>query len=143
MDTNNIEAKLQLIEQLIILKNYSEALTLCSDVINVEPHNRDAVSYKAAMLIKLQKDSSLEPLLNTYRTANPAEAFQWFYAGMIYHRDKKTDAAERLYKEALKINPNYEPALAGLFEIYKQEENKEKSINDIEALLKSDRKSVV
>jgi tetratricopeptide (TPR) repeat protein len=136
LDPSNIAAKLMYVESLIVTKEYQEALAQCNDVLKLEPDNRDAVSYKSAMLIKLDRNSESEKVLEQYRTLKPNDEFPYFYSGIIHQIAGELDLAEKYYKISLDINPSFEPAVSGLISIYKKSKNGAEAIKKLEELSK-------
>ncbi len=134
LDPDNISARMMNTELMITEKEYQKALDNCDHILKLDPDNRDAVSYKAAMLIKLNRDAEAEAVLNEYKLKDPQDEFPYFYAGIIYQLEDNPSMAEDKYKKALQINPAYEPAISGLVILYKKDKDKKETIKKLEEL---------
>ncbi|MFH1223980.1 MAG: tetratricopeptide repeat protein, partial [Pseudomonadota bacterium] len=117
-DYKNVEALLLYAEISMSEKKYDKALKLCEKILKVEPYNKDAVNYTAAMLIESGNPAEATQLLKKYLQKNTEDDFPYYYLGVIYETAGDITTAEEYYKKTLKINPDYQPALVALFSIY-------------------------
>ena len=134
LDTENIEAKMLYAEIMIIQKKYKKALELCSDVLQIDPEYQKAIHCKATMLIGLNRGTEAAALLNAYLLKNPDDETIYYGLALVYETSSNTLKAEKYYKKALEINPNYAPAVMDLARIYEERDSTEQLINDLEAL---------
>jgi tetratricopeptide (TPR) repeat protein len=88
-----------------------------SDLFTIE----DKLTSGIADALKINLRTEERQALGTHSTTLP-EAYQYFVQGLGYlrlsSRREALDSAETVFKQALKIDPNYGPAEAGLGETY-------------------------
>ena len=134
LDPENIEAKMLYAEVMIVQKKYKKALELCSDVLQIDPENQQAVHCKATMLIGLNRGTEAANLLNASLLKNPLDEKTYYGLALVYDVSSNISKAEKYYKKALEINPNYALAVMDLAAIYEKRDSTEQLIKDLEAL---------
>ena len=83
-----------------------ELLALLDETTAIDPNNPQAVVFKAAYLIKLQRYPEALELANKADAQFPALALGKLLKGDVYLAEKKLDKALEGYQQAYKIQPN-------------------------------------
>ena len=99
-----------------------EALAEFDKALSLEGRNATAKYYRAATLDRMnQPDQSVAALRDTVTIA-PEYAPAWFDLGVVSYNKADYPGAEKSYKEAIRIDPDYYQAHANLASTYRQME---------------------
>jgi tetratricopeptide (TPR) repeat protein len=95
---------------------YQQAIDEAQKAIRVDPDFGNPYNDIGVYLIELQRDDEAESYLEKAKVAKRycCRQFAHFNIGRIYLKKKQYEKARDEFKEALKIDPSYEPAQAGL-----------------------------
>lgn len=74
------------------------------------PNHPNLLAARAIALAKMGNFAEAEKIYSELIAQHPAEEKYLQNMGVLYHRWRKLDQAERMYREALKINPRSEMA---------------------------------
>ena len=108
--------------------NADEALRYAQQVSTIDPNNKEALLIRGSARL-LKKDYGTAAIdLGNYVQANPDNAVGHQRLGAACLQNKDFPRAELQFEDALKINPAFTDALAGIASLYLQQKNPEKAI---------------
>ena len=89
-----------------------DALTLANQVISLSSDNAQAWSYRGRILLQFKEYTSAYEALNRALELQPKNAYNWFRKGQFYEMLGKTNYAQYMYEQALRLRPG-DPVLEG------------------------------
>jgi len=100
-------------------KKYNDALQEANEGLALDPENITCLNIRASSLNKLKRtDEAIETMANSL-AKHPENEFTHATVGWNYHEKGNHKKANHHFREALRIDPNYESARIGLKESLK------------------------
>ena len=121
-------------EILLSAKNYAQALKICDEILARDPEDKDAINYKIALLIELDKRNEALAFVNKYAKQNPTEEFPHYYLGLMAYEAGRVKEAEKELLTAVSLNPEHEPSIEILVLIYEKTYSQEQLLKKLETL---------
>jgi tetratricopeptide (TPR) repeat protein len=94
-----------------------EAKTAVSDARNANPNDNSLILTEADLYLKLNDMANFTRLVNEALKNDPNNKVLYFNLGVTSANSNKLDEAEKHYKKAIEIDPNYFDALLNLSEL--------------------------
>lgn len=138
---------------LVETEKYDEALALIEKGLAKFPRNEKLSAYKGTAYYKSGRTPEFIQALKELVAKNPNDKESWYNLGFLQSQDPATLAeAEKSFKKALEIDPNYPLALQGMvYNIYLKDDNetvekirafqKAKKIDQMNALIEKRRET--
>ncbi|SDE09722.1 tetratricopeptide repeat protein [Riemerella columbipharyngis] len=123
---------------LVDAEKYDDALTIINKGLQKFPQNSILLDLQGTAYFKAGKTEQFLQSLQQKVAQDPSDKVSWYNLGVLYSKDdSKFGDAENAFKKALEVDPNYIPALQGIFyNVYMQGDDS-KAINQAEAARKS------
>lgn len=110
LDSNNIEAQLQLGVAHELLEEYDLALMVYQRIMEKHPSFLKAYQHKAALLVELGRYQSAAAIFAELLKINPQYYKAILGIGICFDKMGKSNSAVRYYKKFLKLKPNSQNA---------------------------------
>lgn len=106
----------QLASLLLSTEKYEQALTLIDKGIKKFPKSNKLIEYQGTAYYKSGKTEEFINNLKLQLEKNPNDKVNWYNLAVLQSKDpSKLGDAENSFKKSLEIDPNYIPAIQGLF----------------------------
>jgi tetratricopeptide (TPR) repeat protein len=100
-------------------KNYEETLQKANEGLELDPENITCLNARSRALSKLKRNTEAEETISDTLSNDPDNVFTHTTVGWNYFERGNHKKAEHHFREALRIDPNFESARVGLKESLK------------------------
>jgi Tfp pilus assembly protein PilF len=103
----------------VLMEKWSDAEKYAQDALAIDPDNKFAGSILANALRMQNKLNESVHLASDMLAKDPEDSVSHCNAGWVYLNRKEYQKAQEHFKEALRLDPNLEPARSGMLEAFK------------------------
>lgn len=143
LDPDHYPSRLALAERNLLEGDAVTAEQHVTQVVREEPANVEALHLYARVLIAQERMDAARNIAQRARTVDSGDPAPYALQGDIYSAEKKVGRALAEYERALRLEPRYLPAIAGLENIYSKSATESAAIRRFEKTARSQPESSV
>ncbi|GHB17976.1 hypothetical protein GCM10007094_02090 [Pseudovibrio japonicus] len=132
MKPEHLAARANMGNALLLLGYLEQAKEAFDAVVEAEPNNRNALYGLATILIKMHGHAEAEPYARRLVQEIPGSAAALSLLGDALSAETKAEAATLNYRAALRIDPEYVPALLGMAKLLIIRKKSEEALETLE-----------
>lgn len=135
-DPNLFEAHVALAEAYTQKKNYSQALLSYDEALRVRPNDPGVLRVASGLYLRHQLNEQALPLLQRLVALQDGDPALYTDLGAAYGATADWKSADEQFRKALKLHPNYPPALTGIANLELKQGRPEKAIELLQQAIK-------